>query len=103
MSIGFAPSLSACPAVSPPDPPAAAPHRFGGPALAAEAASLAAEAAIPYVPRVPTDLAVLETIFIFVFGPPPTGGPGGGSGLSFPEGKRGFWADPSPDPGGNDL
>ena len=37
-------------------------------------------------------------IFNFILGAPPSGGPGGGSGLP---GNRWFWADSGPDPGGN--
>ncbi len=37
--------------------------------------------------------------FDFLVSPPP-GGSGGGSGLSFSLGDRGFWADSGPDPGG---
>jgi hypothetical protein len=46
-------------------------------------------------------LAVLETIFDFVLGPPPPGGPGGGSGLTFSRGNQWFLVDSGPDPGGN--
>ncbi len=41
------------------------------------------------------DLAVLTIIFIFVLGPLPRGGPGGGSGLSCPLGDRGFRLTPA--------
>ncbi len=41
-------------------------------------------------------LAMLETTFNFVLGPPS----GGGSGLTFPIGNRGFWTDCGTDPGG---
>ncbi len=47
------------------------------------------------------DPAVLKTKFKFVLGPPIPGGPGGGSGRPFPSGDHVFWADSSPDPGGN--
>ncbi len=43
--------------------------------------------------------AVFETIFNFVLGPPPPGGPGGGSGLPFSWGNRRLWAGSDPDPG----
>ncbi len=46
-------------------------------------------------------LAALKTIFNFILGPPVPGGPGGGSGLSFSIGVRGFGADCLPDAGGN--
>ncbi len=41
---------------------------------------------------------MLNTIFNFVLGPPPPGGPGGGSGLPFYNGNRMFWADSGPNP-----
>ncbi len=45
-------------------------------------------------------LEVLHMIFNFVLGPPPRpGGPGGGSGLSFSDGNRRFWAESGPNPG----
>ncbi len=41
---------------------------------------------------------VLEDALYFVLVSPPPGGSGGGSGLSFPLGDLGFWADSGPNP-----
>ena len=48
-------------------------------------------------PRCPS----LFLIFNFVLGPPPPGGPGGGSGLQLSLGIRAFWVDFGPNPGGS--
>ncbi len=47
-------------------------------------------------------LLCLNTLLISVLAPPSPapGDPGGGSGLSFALGNRGYWADSGPDPGG---
>ena len=47
------------------------------------------------------DPAVFKNAFSFFLVRPPRGGCGGGSGLSFSYGDRGFGADSGPDPWGN--
>ncbi len=49
----------------------------------------------------PFDPALFKDVFDFVLVSPPPGGSGEGSGLSFPEGTRRFWADSDPDLVGN--